>query len=178
MYEQWKDVAGYEGVYQVSSEGRVKSLARRIQFHDGRHRDVKERILSPVTDKDGYLLVGLNKNGKSQTVKIHRLVATAFIENPSGKPVVNHLNEIKSDNRASNLEWTTVLENTRYGNGHLRLSKAMSVPIFVYDCQTHFKKIFSSALSASKVLGVSQASLSYALHTGHLTHGRYRVEAV
>jgi hypothetical protein len=179
MYEEiWKDIAGYEGIYQVSSKGRIKSLARRIPLKDGRHRDVKDHILNQCSDKDGYLSVNLYKNCHRKNTKVHRIVAEAFILNPYHKPVVNHLNEIKNDNRKENLEWATVLENTRYGNGHLRLSKAVSQPVFVRDLNTGFKKIYSSALSASDEIGVSQGSISHALRTGHLAKGRYEVEAM
>ena len=103
MNEIWKDVNGYEGDYQVSSLGRVKS------FKYG-----KEKILKPGKGSRGYLTVSLSKNKKGKTIKVHRLVALAFIKNPQGKRTVNHINGVKADNRLSNLEWATDSENIKH----------------------------------------------------------------
>lgn len=106
--EIWKDIVAYEGMYQVSDLGRVKSL-----------KFSKLRLLKNSFDKDGYLLVSLYKNGKQKTITTHRLVAQSFIYNKDKKPQVNHINGIKDDNRVQNLEWNTSLENIRhsYKNG-------------------------------------------------------------
>lgn len=103
MEEIWKDIKGYEGLYQVSSEGRVKSKARNGNW--------KEKILKPVKTKDNYFIVGLCKNGKSKNKRINRLVAEAFIPNPENKPEVNHIDGNKHNNKISNLEWVTTKEN-------------------------------------------------------------------
>lgn len=101
--QEWRDIKGYEGKYQVSNLGNVKSL----NFH----RKNKECLLTPKIDKDGYLEIALYKNGKSKYYRIHRLVAIAFISNNENKKEVNHINGIKSDNRVDNLEWCTSSEN-------------------------------------------------------------------
>ena len=110
MMEEWRAVPGYEGLYEVSSYGRVKSL-KRYKSNNGGIPLIKERILKPYNDKKGYLNVRLrNKN-----FKVHRLVAQAFIPNPNNLPQVNHKNEDKSDNRVDNLEWCTAKYNNTYG---------------------------------------------------------------
>ena len=101
MEEIWRDIDGYEGLYQVSNKGRVKSL-----------KYGKERILRPGWKTGGYLFVILCKNGNQSKQRIHRLVAQAFIPNPNNKPQVNHLDENKKNNCVDNLEWATAKENT------------------------------------------------------------------
>lgn len=111
MKEIWKDIEGYEGYYQVSSLGRVKSLTRK----DSLNRTRKGKVLKPFDDNNkGYLLVDLVKFGKSKTVKVHRLVANAFIPNPLNKPQVNHDDGDKKNNNAKNLEWATREENIQH----------------------------------------------------------------
>ena len=105
MKEIWKPVVGYEGLYQVSNMGRVKSLERKVPKGYG-ERTVKERILKLRIGRDGYLKIGLyGSTGKQKWFQVHRLVGEAFIQNPDEKPQINHINEIKTDNRACNLEW-------------------------------------------------------------------------
>lgn len=117
MEEIWKDIEGYEGIYQVSNLGRIKTLPKIINsISGGSFR--KEQIISPVIQKSGYAHIGLWKNSKCKQVRVHRIVAQHFCYNPDPihKNQVNHLNENKLDNRACNLEWVTAKENTNYGS--------------------------------------------------------------
>ena len=119
MNEIWKDIVGYEGLYQISNLGNVKSLNYR--------RTGKERILNPGNNGCGYLFVILCNNGKRKHFKIHRLVANAFLENPDNKSDVNHKDEDKTNNNVDNLEWMTRQENNNYGTRNERSSKSVII---------------------------------------------------
>lgn len=114
--EEWRDIPDYEGMYQVSDLGRVKSLQRKTErIHSkSRIKLIKEIIRKQSKEKDGYLQVCLKKDLKAKTFKTHRLVATLFIDNPKNKPQVNHKNSIKTVNHVFNLEWNTSKENINH----------------------------------------------------------------
>lgn len=112
--EIWKDVKGYEGLYQVSNFGRVKSLPRHRRAGNIFYTQ-KEHIMSQFDNSTGYKYVQLNVGQDKRIFFVHRLVATAFIPNPQQLKEVNHKNEIKSDNYVENLEWCTHKYNQTYG---------------------------------------------------------------
>ena len=115
--EIWKPIEGYEGLYEVSSLGRVKSL--------GNDKSRKEKILKPGMAR-GYLKVGLCRNGKMKFFLVHRLVADAFIPNPMGLPEINHKDEVKTNNIVSNIEWCSAKYNANYGTLQERKASALS----------------------------------------------------
>ena len=123
VVENWKPVVGYEGLYEVSDLGRVRSL---IDCHGLR----REKLLKSSLDKDGYLKVTLHKNITQKQYQVHRLVAIVFVEGRDlFKNQVNHINEVKDDNRAINLEWCDAKYNNTYGGRVERASKSKSIPI-------------------------------------------------
>ena len=124
MEEIWKDIEGYEGLYQVSNYGNIKSLSKVVKNAYGVHR-TEDKILKPQTKKDGYLQIQLSKNGKQKHYKVHRLVALTYIANPNNYPCVNHKDENKSNNHVSNLEWCTYEYNTNYGTRNKRASEKL-----------------------------------------------------
>lgn len=114
--EVWKDIEGFEG-YQISNRGRVKSL--------NYSHTKQERVLQQCIDRRGYCRITLYKNGKIYNLKVHRLVAMAFIANPNEKPQVNHIDECKANNHAENLEWCTCKENINHGTRNERARKTL-----------------------------------------------------
>ena len=115
MFEElWKPISGYEGIYEVSSLGRVRSLDRVVVDYRGIEKSVGGKILKPGVTNKGYYIVSLNSVDKRHTLTVHRLVANAFVPNLDNKPQVNHINGIKTDNRICNLEWLTNEENMKH----------------------------------------------------------------
>jgi len=112
--ETWRNVRGYEGYYEVSSDGRVRSLCRLSRTKGGCFRFVSGKILSPYKDRYGYLMVSLFVHGKRKIHLVHRLVGLSFLKNMDNKPQINHIDGDKSNNCVSNLEWSTAKENIQH----------------------------------------------------------------
>jgi hypothetical protein len=123
MTEIWKDIEGYEGYYQVSNLGRVKSLRRKTKSGNGGFKYIRERILRPGNGE--YLTTPLVKNGVQKTHYVHRLVAIAFIPNPENKMDVNHKDFNKKNNNVGNLEWTTRKENIAWNKNNKEIEEAV-----------------------------------------------------
>lgn len=160
MQEIWKDVKGYEGLYQVSDQGNIKSLDRVVSNHQGSGIR-KGKIMSFAICK-GYYRVIFTRNARHFSPFVQRVVADAFIPNPENKKEVNHINGIKTDNRVENLEWCTPSENVKHAY-KIGLKKAMKGADNyrakkVVD--TVSGKIFDTATDAAKAFGIRQQTLS------------------
>lgn len=139
--EQWRDVTGYEGLYQVSNLGEVKNS--------------KGQIRKQTLNKNGYLYVNLCKGGIVRNHPVHRLVAMAFVETGDKLLTVNHKNEIKTDNRACNLEWMTLEENLRYGTHDQRAQEHRKGKLSGSNHFNYGKLGAASHTHKGKVIGVS-----------------------
>ena len=160
MSEVWRDIEGYEGLYQVSDQGHVKSLERTFIDNSGRKQTVKERILKPATTYNGYLFVCLSDGGERKKLRVHRLVCQAFHENPDGKPCVNHIDENKTNNAASNLEWCTYEENNNHGTRNARSAETKSKPVAQYAQDGELIKVWASTMEVERQAGFSNGNIS------------------
>lgn len=190
--EIWKDVVGYEGLYQVSSEGRVRS----VEHVDFLGRRQKEKIRRVTLNKNGYAYVNLRKDNLIKNKLVHRIVAEAFLPNPKNLETVNHKNEVKTDNRVVNLEWMTIGDNLRYGTHVERATKNkpdMSGPRHHNygrrgaAAHTHKGKVtaisvsdptvileFDTAATAARALGIYSGAINSAISGKYKTsHGYY-----
>ena len=148
MIEIWKDIKGYEGVYQVSNLGNVRRVKLLKQYSD--------------ESKGGYNVVNLCKDGNAKMKRVHRLVAEAFIPNPENKPCIDHINTDRTDNRVENLKWVTKQENsnnplTIYHN-ILAQGKVMK-PVVQMTKEGFFKEIYRSQRYAGKMVGKSETTI-------------------
>ena len=160
MKEIWKDIQGYEGKYQVSNLGNVKSL-----------NYLRKRIehLLGLYSRRGYLCVVLSKNGIHKNFSVHRLTAQAFIENPENLPQVNHIDDNKLNNRVENLEWCTAKYNSNYGTHNERMLKTKKLR----NCETYarivsqftldgkFVKEYNSITEAERCTGIKRGNICY-----------------
>lgn len=165
---QWKEIDGYEGYYEVSDSGLVRSMDRIIvdknghkTFHTGKNMKLT-RGKSHET-KDGYFLVNLHKNSVSDVVQVHILVAKAFIPNPCRLPTVNHKDGDKANNNVDNLEWASYGENNIHALRH-KLRSPRGNPIVQKTLDGRVVNYFSSTCDATRKTGVSTGSISHCLN--------------
>ena len=142
MEEIWRPINGYQGLYQVSDQGKVRSL-----------KFGKERIMKNIRNKDGYLRIGLRKNGEHKLYLVHRLVAQTFIQNPQNLPEVNHKDENKDNNSVQNLEWCSSKYNANFGTRNQRQAEKLSKPILQYTKYGAFVREWKSATDVQRNIG-------------------------
>ena len=178
MEEIWRDIKGYEGLYQVSNLGRIKSLARNIHLPTCT-KFISEKILNLCTCKlKGYIKITLMR----KSFKVHRLLAQAFIPNPENKPQINHIDGIKKNNCVSNLEWCTAKENNihAFKTGLRPSSKDINFCTRKVKC-IELDKVFNSVADASEYFTKSRKKgglIGRACKTAHLTSSGYHWEYI
>ena len=177
MNEEWRDIEGYEGLYQVSNLGRVRSLDRHIR-KGNRPYCIKGRILKNL--KGAYCYVNLhNEDGIAKKYKVHRLVADVFVSNPCNLPQVNHKNENKMDNRAINLEWVTAQQNCNHGTRNQRMSEALKIQPRCKEVEQltiDYQHIntFPSIKGAARLTGIDHTCISLCCRGKTKSAGGYR----
>lgn len=176
----WKDIEGYDGRYQVSIDGSVRSVDWLVVNANGVKHIFRGRTLKPCLNAIGYYVVNLTKNGVSSPVLLHRIIAKAFIANPNGYNEVNHINENRSDNSIDNLEWCTHLHNVRHGTAIQRATKkkinnaSFSNRVAQYSKNGEFIAEYPSAKEASRVTGAPYVPIVKCCHGIKKTSGGYK----
>lgn len=177
MEEIYKDIIGYEGLYQVSNKGNIKSL--------NYNKTKKEKVLQPL-NKEGYYRISLHKNAKAKWYNIHRLVAIAFIPNFENKPEINHINGIRNDNNITNLEWCTRSENTLHSFRVLKNppNKTMlgmksilcpnSIKVLQLTLDNKEVKVWNSITEASINIEINHRNISACCLGKRPTAGKYK----
>lgn len=172
MKEIWRDIKGYEGLYQVSNLGRVKSLPRFRQSHYKGGYYSKTRIMRGEVTFNGYARVGLTKDNKTRKVRIHRLVAETFIDNPHNLEQVNHIDGNKNNNKVNNLEWVNRSQNMKhaYKNNLIFAPKGNKSSLYgkINGLCKHSKKVicvttgdvYDSIIEIERKYGINHAGIS------------------
>lgn len=171
MEEIWKDITDYEGLYQVSNLGRIKSFRESTKF--GKQ---KELILKPSLINSGYEVVSLYKGKRKRKFQVHRLVASEFLDNPDNLPCVNHKDENKLNNCVDNLEWCSYLYNNNYGTAKIRSIYTRSKPIAQKTMDGLPLATYESLHIASSLLGYDYVNMKNWCKNGF--GGGYRWEFI
>jgi len=182
--EVWKEIKGYEGFYEVSNFGRIRSISRYIKQKNNSTKNIEGKILKPILNNKGkgYLMVALSKNGREKRYYIHRLVAEAFISNKYNKKEVNHIDENPQNNKINNLEWVTHLENSNHGTRGKRISKNLKEwcknnrvkKVMQISLNGIFIKEWESAKEVEKELGINSKGISLCATKRRKTAGGYK----
>ena len=160
MEEIWKEIPGFEGLYQVSNYGEIRSTPR---------RGTAGGVMKGHVDQKGYINITLRKDGMQYTQKLHRLIAITFIPNPHNYPEINHKDENKQNNRVDNLEWCTTSYNHEYGTRTLRASIRCGKPIRCIETGVEYP----GARWAARELNIDSSSITKALKNPNRTCGGY-----
>ena len=180
MEEIWKTISGTDNKYSVSNLGNVKrnehyTIVGPIKGYTKEIKQFyKERPIKKYIDCTGYETVKMIRNNKIKTLKVHRLVAEAFIPNPNNYEQVNHLNEIKCDNRVDNLEWCSSNYNANYGTRNKRISKVSGIKVAQYTKTGELIKIWDSLSQASRYFGCKSTSCIRRVCKGEIGRNTYK----
>lgn len=177
MAERWKPVCGYEGMYEVSDAGRVRSVERCVVCKNGTTKRLSGRAIAASTDRNGYLSVLLSKEGNQRRLLVHRMVALAFIPNPNKYAEINHKDECKANNSVANLEWCDRSYNNGYGTLPLRKQKRFGKPVRqILNGET--VAIYPSASAAARATGGTQGGISGCCRGELKASGGYQWELI
>lgn len=168
----WKSIDGYEGYYEVSDDGRVRSLDRYVDSFGGRKRKLKGKTMKLTIAANGYYVVNLRRDRTSKVCCVHVLVANAFIENKESLPTVNHKDGNKLNNRVSNLEWVSYGDNNIHALSH-ELRKPRGVSVIQFNMNNEYIAEYRSVTEAYRETGISRESISQCVNNYTHSAGGY-----
>ena len=179
MKEIWKDIKGYEGIYQCSIYGNIRSLDRYVYEHSGKSQFRRgiEKMKTRENPSNGYCQIALNKNGKRKMCYVHILIASTFLENPNEYEYVNHKDGNKLNNNIENLEWCTASDNNIHSYNVLNRQKSRQgchkKPVCLIDITTCRRVYFESITHTSFVINLSPTQINRYIHNNKKWKGRY-----
>lgn len=179
MKEIWKDIKGYEGLYQCSNLGNIRSLDRYIPWKNKYTQFKKGQPIIPRQNKNGYLQFALNKNGKRKMAYIHIIVAETFIDNKNKLKTVNHKDGNKLNNCIDNLEWCSYSDNNKHAYTELKRQKVIiggkRKKIYLINIITNNVTVYSSINEASRNIGLSHTQIIRYLKNNNIWKGKYYI---
>lgn len=157
--EIWKPIKGYEGIYEISNKGRVKSLYREVRVSEYSYMVIEEHFLNGKQMKSGYIQVSLSKDGKVKQPLLHRLVAEAYIPNPHNLEAVNHKDENKQNNNVINLEWCTAKHNVNHATGPERRAEKRRKEVLQIADTGEIVETYNSIREAANATGANESHI-------------------
>ena len=170
---EWKPIKDFEDIYEVSNDGRVRSLNHKRKNKNGFYIQKRKVLKCGINKKTGYKMVSLSKNGKSKTKYIHKLVAETFLDNPNNYECINHKDENKLNNEIDNLEFCTKKYNCRYGNRNKKIAEKLSKKINQYDLEGNFIKTWDSSVQIERTININQRNVCLCCKGKRKTVGGY-----
>lgn len=173
---EWRDIKGFEGLYQCSDEGEVRGVERQMAPSRGNKPRIKKSVKLKLVDHKGYLQVRLYKNGKQYSYLVHRLIAETFLPNDDPTKEVNHINECKSDNRVCNLEWISHIENVNHATCQERKVKnnKQRCEVIQLTKSGEFVAEYNSFKEAKRKTGINSTNISLCTRGKRKTAGGYK----
>ena len=172
LIEEWRPVVGYEGLYEVSDWGNVRSTDKTVIDKNGRKICLKGMILKQTIRGDKRCSVTLSKNGIEKQRKVHRLVGEAFIDNNCNLPQINHIDENPSNNNVSNLEWCDSKYNNTYNDRHIKIGEQFEKKVEMYDLEDNYITTFDSLTKAAKCVKTTKGNIGNCCNGGFFNKKR------
>ena len=172
--EVWKSIKNYEGLYEVSNKGKIRSLDHIRKNGKNQYLQKGKILKSGLNKKTNYLMISLSKNGKCKTKYIHKIVAETFIDNLNQYKYINHKDENKLNNKVDNLEWCSAKYNCNYGDRNKKIANKLSKKINQYDLNGNYIRTWNSSREIEKTIKIDQSNICLCCNDKRKTVGGYK----